>query len=91
MNYMVCRNHVQSYEHWRKIFDSHAAAHAEAELKLVHVWRKTKHPNDVFFVFEIGDMEKASAFINAPTAEDAGVDSGVIDGEYHFVESAELY
>jgi hypothetical protein len=50
-----------------------------------------KNPNNVLFVFEVGEMEKARAFIHVPDAEEAGTASGIIDGEYHFVEDSQRY
>lgn len=88
MTHMLCRNTVADFAKWKRVFDSHADAHREAGLKLEHVWRSIEDPNDVFFVFEVGDIEKARGFINAPGAAEVGKASGVIDGEYHFVEDS---
>jgi len=35
-------------------------------------------------------MDKARAFISNPAAAEAAKTSGVLDGEYHFLESARL-
>ena len=88
---MLCRNKVSDFAKWKKIFDSHAPAHREAGLKLEYVWQSVEDPNNVFFVFEVSDMGKAQAFIQAPGAAEAGKASGVIDGEYHFVEDSQGY
>jgi hypothetical protein len=45
-------------------------------------------PNNVFFVFEVGSLEKARAFVSAPDAAEAGKAAGVVDGDIHFLESA---
>jgi len=52
------------------------------------VARATDTPDTAFLVFEITDLAKAKAFINAPEAKQAGQESGVLEGEYHFVEDA---
>lgn len=41
----------------------------------------------MFFLFEVTNMDKARAFISNPAAE-VGKTSGVLDGEYHFLESS---
>lgn len=43
--------------------------------------------SDVFFVFEVASLDKARAFIDDPRAAEAGKTSGVLDGEYRFLES----
>lgn len=88
---MLCRNRVANYTKWRAVFDSHAQAHRDAGLRLRDIWRDVQEPNSVFFVFEVADLGKAQAFIANPAAAEAGRTSGVIDGEYHFLESAPAY
>jgi hypothetical protein len=88
MIHMLCRNKVADFAKWKRVFDSHAPAHREAGLKLEYVRRSIEDPNNVFFVFEVSDIEKARAFISAPGASEAAKASGVIDGEYHFVEDS---
>ena len=87
MTYMLCRNGVADFAKWKRIFDSQRDAHGEAGLKLVYLWRELEDQNNVFFLFEVSDIEKAKAFINTPEAAETGKASGVLDGEYHFVEA----
>jgi hypothetical protein len=91
MIYMLCRNRVADFSKWKSVFDSHAQAHLDAGLRFVHFWRSVEEPNNVFFVFEVQSTERARAFINAPEAAQTGKVSGVLDGEYHFVEDSEGY
>ena len=91
MTYMMCRNRVAEYSRWKAIFASHQAAHRDAGLQLVHIWRSIEEPNNVFFLFEVARMEAARAFIGNPKAAQAAEASGVIDGEYHFIEEAGGY
>ncbi|HMD61028.1 MAG TPA: hypothetical protein VKG78_06335 [Opitutaceae bacterium] len=88
MNYMLCRNSVRDYRRWRRVFDSHGDAHRAAGLGLAGLWRPVGGPKDVFFLFEVRDMRRARAFIEAPAAHKAGAASGVIEGEYHPVKDA---
>jgi hypothetical protein len=43
------------------------------------------------FWFEVTDPAKARAFISNPAAAEAAKTSGVLDGEYHFLESSAGY
>jgi hypothetical protein len=86
MSYLLCRNCVADFARWKAIFDSHQAAHRNAGLRLVRLWRSLEDPGNVFFLFEVASVEKAREFIGTPEAAKAGEASGVLDGEYHFVE-----
>ncbi|MGA2268640.1 MAG: hypothetical protein ABSH44_09245 [Bryobacteraceae bacterium] len=91
MIYLLCRNRVADFSRWKAVFASHQAAHQEAGLRLIHLWRSVEEPNNIFFVFEVASMDKAREFISDPEAAKAGEASGVIDGEYHFVGDAGAY
>ena len=88
---MLCRNKVSDFSKWKRVFDSHASAHREVGLLLLHVWRTLEEPDNVFFLFEVKDIYKARAFISTSDAVEAGKISGVLDGEYHFVECTKGY
>lgn len=84
---MICRNKVADYTKWRKVFDAHKDNHIRAGLHLQNVWQELDDPDNVFFTFEVEDREKALAYINDPVSAKAGEESGVIEGEFHFVKS----
>jgi hypothetical protein len=42
-------------------------------------------------MFEVASIAKAREFMGNPEAGEAGQASGVIDGEYHFVEDGGAY
>lgn len=88
MIHLFCRNKVADFGKWKRVFDSHAPVHREAGLKLEHFWRGLEDPNNVFFVFNVTDLEKAKAFISAPESKEARESSGVIDGEYYFLKES---
>ncbi len=90
MTYMLCRNRVADYSRWKAVF-APAAAHRDSGLHLVCIWRGVEEPNNVFFLFEVDSIEKAKEFINNPEAAKGGEFSGVLDGDYHFVEDAGGY
>ncbi|MGA9529001.1 MAG: hypothetical protein WBS24_12880 [Terriglobales bacterium] len=91
MIHMLCRNRVADFTRWKNIFASHEAAHRNAGLRLVNLAREVGDPNNIFFSFEVASMEKARNFIGDAEAAKAASASGVIDGEYHFVEDAGGY
>jgi hypothetical protein len=86
MEYMLCRNRVRDLSHWRAIFDSHRSAQERAGLHLRNMWTSATDSNDVFFLFEIDSLKKAKEFINDLESAKAGETSGVLDGEYHFIQ-----
>lgn len=87
--YMLCRNRVRDFSRWQAVIDSHEQSHRAAGLKLVQTWRSVGDSSNVFFIFEVKDIEKARTFINTPESAAAGEESGVVDGEYHFIEDVE--
>jgi hypothetical protein len=91
MIYMLCRNRVADFAKWRQVFAAHAEAHRAAGLILVNFMQGIEDPNNVFFIFEVRDTERARAFINAPGSAQAAKASGVLDAEYHFVQSSKGY
>jgi hypothetical protein len=87
MRVMLCRNRVEDFSTWKVVFDSHTEAHRDSGLRLMNLWRDLEEPNNIFFLFEVTDIDKARQFIDQPEAAEAGRVSGVLDGEYHFLES----
>jgi len=91
MLYMLCRNRVRDFATWKAVLSSHAQAHRAAGLRLAKLWRSMEDQNNVFFLFEVESIERARHFINNPASAEAGIASGVVEGEYHFVEDAGSY
>ena len=89
MTYMLCRNRVADYGKWKAVFDSHEGDQDKAGFHLISMWRSVEDPNNVWFLFEIDDIGKANEFITSPKAEEVGRESGVLDGECHFLESVD--
>ena len=69
MQCMLCRNRVRDYEVWKRIFDSHASAHRATGMNLVRLWRVVDEPNNIFFLFEISDIERAKPYVSMPDGE----------------------
>ncbi len=88
---MLCRNKVVDFQKWKTVLDTHSQAHKAAGLRLRDLWRDVDDSRNVFFVFEVANVDKARAFVNDPAEVAAGKSSGVLEGEYHFLESAPRY
>ncbi len=91
MTHLLCRNKVKDFGNWLEVFSSHKTAHAEAGLILEHLWQAADDPNNIFYLFRVEDITKARAFLSAPDASGAAQTSGVIEGEFHFVDHADGY
>ena len=91
MTNLLCRNRVSDFSEWRAVFTSHAQAHRDAGLQLRALWRAVGDPDNIFFIFEVTDANLARAFISNPAAAEAAATSGVLEGEYHFLESVATY
>ena len=87
MTYMLVRNRVADFDRWMSVVDSTAEGREAAGLRLVNLWRSIDEPNNIFFLLEVESIEKAEEFVNQPESAQAKEESGVIDGEYHYVES----
>lgn len=87
---MLVRNRVENYTRWKKVFDAQDPAARQAGLRLTDLWRDIEDPNNVFFMLHVGDLEKARAFLADPGSAEIGKISGVIDGEFHFLEGESL-
>ena len=88
---MLCRNKVADFGRWKTVFASHKEAHQRAGLTLEGLWQVMGDPCEVFFVFAVADIERAKAFISAPDAGQAAKESGVLAGDYWFVEDSGGY
>ena len=91
MFHVFVRNRVADFSEWKPIFYSDAEANREACLRLIHLWQSIEDEDNVFFLFEVADIEKARAFVTAPEGAEAGKAAGVIEGEIHFLRVTEGY
>jgi hypothetical protein len=91
MYHLLCRNRVEDYSRWRRVFDSHASAHRAGGLELTDLRQDMTDPNAVVFLFTVRNLERARAFITDPAAAEAGRAAGVLDGEVHFLGRGDVY
>lgn len=84
---LLCRNRVKDYDVWLRVFQTGQPGQEESGLTLVKLWRGVDHPEEAFFLFDVHDKQAAIDFMHSPESEATGVAAGVIDGDYHFIES----
>ena len=85
---MLCRNVVKDFARWKKIFDSQENAARNNGLKLMEMWQEVNDPDNVFFIWEVENIDKANEFINDPESAKIGEKAGVIDGWCYFIDQA---
>ena len=66
MTVMLCRSRASELSHWESVFDAEVERHRVAGLSLHDLWRDGDDPDQVFFVFEVANLERARAFIGDP-------------------------
>ena len=88
---MHCRIRVVDFLKWKAAMEGDADAQRQAGMRLIHLWRSVDDPNAAFFVLEVHDAEKARAFVNPASVAEASKAAGVLEFEWHIVESVEGY
>ena len=84
---LLVRNKVKDFSTWYAYFNEDSVAAAEYGVKLAGLWQTTDDPNNVFFILDVEDVDRANAFMARPESQEMGVKSGVIDGEFHYLEA----
>ena len=84
---LLVRNKVKDFANWYTYFEADSAVAAKYGLTFARLWQKADDPNDVFFLLDVEDIDRANAFMARPGAEEIGVKAGVIDGEVHFLQA----
>lgn len=84
---LLVRNRVKDAERWKRVFDAQTASGAAAGLRVVQMWRSVDAPDQVFFLLEVEDRERAEAYMASPESAAVGTEAGALDGEVHFLEA----
>ena len=84
---LLVRNRVKDYAVWRQVFDADTEAAADYGLSVARVWRAHDDANNVFFLLNVESVERANAFMARPESQANGERSGVIDGEFFFLQA----
>ena len=83
---LLVRNKVADFAIWREYLEADRLSAAEYGLQLVSLWQSMNDPNDVVFLFDVEDVDRANAFMARPESQEIGEKSGVIDGEFHYIK-----
>ena len=83
---LLVRNRVTDFSLWREYLEADRLAATEYGLELVNLWQSIDDPNEVFFLLEVADVDRANAFMARPESREIGEKSGVIDGEFYFLK-----
>ena len=83
---LLVRNKVKDFSKWYAYFREDSVAAAENGVTLAAIWQTADDPNDVFFLLDVEDVDRANAFMARPESQEIGIKSGVIDGEFHYLE-----
>ena len=85
---LLVRNKVADFATWRKYLEADRLPAAEYGLELVSLWQSMEDPNEVFFLLDVADVDRANAFMARPESREIGEKSGVIDGSFYFLKPA---
>ena len=83
---LLVRNRVKDFSEWYVYFMQDSATAGGYGVTLARLWQTADDPNNVFFLLDIKDVDRANAFMARPESQEIGVISGVIDGEFHYLE-----
>ena len=83
---LLVRNKVKDFSTWYAYLEEDSAVAAEYGVTLACLWQTADDPNDVFFLLDVEDVDRANAFMARPESQEIGIKSGVIDGEFHYLE-----
>ena len=81
---LLVRNRVKDIDRWKGALDGDAARGAAAGLTVLHVWRSVDASDEVFFLLDVEDRDRAEAFMALPESAAVGVEAGVLDGKLHY-------
>lgn len=60
---LLVRNKVKDFSRWHSNFEIDREVAAEHGVTLVMLWRTVDDPNDVYFLLNVEDVERANAFM----------------------------
>ena len=69
MHYILGRFKID-VEAQKQVIESDKAAHKEAGLQFKQVWKNVEDPKEIFFMFDVENLEKAKSFLQKAGALD---------------------
>jgi hypothetical protein len=70
MYYVLGRHKVDDVAAWKKAIESDRPAHLAMGLHFEEVWVNVDDPREIFFTFEVDDLDKARAGLRSAGALD---------------------
>ena len=83
---LISWHKVKDFDTWYEVFRANSEAARTAGLVLRKLWVNADNPNEVAFLLDVADRAEAEAFMSAPEAAESAEKSGVMAGDYWFVE-----
>ena len=82
---LLVRNRVADFKTWLEAFDADRERAAGFGLAPAGIWQSKDDPNEVFFLLDVEDVDRADAFMAQPESRAVGQKAGVIDGDFHYI------
>jgi hypothetical protein len=70
MHYILGRHRVEDLESWKKTIEGDRPRHLAMGLHFEEVWVNVDDPKEIFFTFEVDDLEQARAHLRDAGALD---------------------
>lgn len=70
MQYIIGKFQVENIDAWKQVIERDKPAHKEAGLQFSQVWKNVDNPNEIFFLFEAEDLDRAKLFLKKAGALD---------------------
>jgi hypothetical protein len=70
MNYILGRHKVDDVEAWKRVMEADRQQHLGMGLHFEEVWSNVDDPREIFFIFEVDDLDQARAGLKAAGALD---------------------
>jgi len=83
---MLVRNRVKDFGIWYNVLMEDQTRGERYGVRLVKVWQAHNDPNNAFFLLDIDSIEQTEALMASPESAHAGERSGVIDGEFYYLD-----
>ena len=78
MIYLYVKQKIEDFDRWYQVFKSHKDSQLKAGLKNLKLLKVMDEPNTIICLFEVGNIESARAFTNAPQISDIRNEAGVV-------------
>ena len=69
-DHIIGKFQVDNLDEWKKVIESDKKAHQEAGLRFSKVWKNVDNPKQIFFLFEVEDLNIAKSFLQKAGALD---------------------